>query len=56
MTQFTVFGVLVLVVVFLSFGQGGRYSDLIVTFLAVVLLSMIVLNWGTIRPLFLKED
>lgn len=52
--QFNFMGILLLVIVFLTFA-AGKASKMIATFLGVFLLSMVLLNWAQIRPLILKE-
>lgn len=51
---FTIFGFLLLVVVFLM-AAAGRMGKMVVAFLSVVLLSMVLLNWAKIEPLILKK-
>lgn len=51
---FTVFGFLVIIALFLVL-SSGQSSGAVVMFLAVVLFSMVLLNWDRIRPLFIKE-
>lgn len=49
----TFLGVILLVAISLNMA-GGSNSKLVVGFLGVLLLSMVLLNWAKIRPLFIK--
>lgn len=51
---FTALGFLALVALLLLFANG-RYGSFVVAFLAVLLLSMLLLNWQQIKPLLVKE-
>ena len=51
---FTFFGFLVLIALFLLLASG-RYATAVITFLSVVLLSMVLLNWQKIQPLFIRR-
>lgn len=51
--ELTFLGVILLVVISLNM-SGGSNSKIVVGFLGVLLLSMILLNWAQIRPLFIK--
>lgn len=53
-TTFTFLGFLVLITLFLLLASG-RYATAIITFLSVVLLSMILINWRKIEPLFIRR-
>lgn len=53
-TTFTFMGFLVLIALFLLLASG-RYATAVVTFLGVVLLSMVLLNWQKIEPLFIRR-
>jgi hypothetical protein len=51
--ELTFLGIILLVVLSLNMA-GGSNSKMVIGFLGIVLLSMILINWGQIKPLFIK--
>lgn len=51
--ELTFLGILLFVVISLNMA-GGVNSKIVVAFLGLILLSMIILNWGQIKPLIIK--
>lgn len=54
MTELTVLGVILLVILLLDLSEGPE-GKIVVLFLTIVLMSMFVLNWSKIGPLLVKE-
>lgn len=52
--ELTALGVIAFVITVVSLSEG-KNSKNIILFLSVLLLSMILINWKEIKPLFIKE-